>query len=140
MIYRITKALPIIILSGVLACNYSADKDYQGAVDSTEAWLVLVDEGKYSDSWKAAALHLRTIVTAEHWEAALIDFRKQLGNVHSRSLRFKKNSTSMYELSGEYVVIQYETKFEDRISAMETITVMLEKDGTWKVSGYDLRL
>ena len=58
----------------------------------------------------------------------------------TRSLKSEKNSTSMCGLPGEYVIIQYETKYEDKISAMETITVMLEKDGIWRVSGYDLRL
>ena len=66
MIYKITKALLIIILSGVIACDHSTDKGYKGAVDTAEAWLELVDEGKYSDSWNTAASHLRAVVAEEH--------------------------------------------------------------------------
>ncbi len=40
---------------------------------------------------------------------------------------------------GQYVVIQYDTEFENKKSAVETITPMLEKDGTWKVSGYFIK-
>ncbi len=141
MICRTIKALLLIILLGIVACNYSDDKDYKSAVDSTETWLELVDEGRYSDSWKAAASSLKTIINAEQWETALIDYRKILGSVHSRSLRSKENVTSLSGLhDGKYVIIQFKTNFENQSSATEIIKVILEKDGTWRVSGYDLRL
>jgi hypothetical protein len=37
---------------------------------------------------------------------------------------------------GEYVVIQYSSQFANKASAVETVTPMREKDGSWKVSGY----
>jgi hypothetical protein len=37
---------------------------------------------------------------------------------------------------GEYVVIQYETQFEHKAGAIETVTPLREKDGSWRVSGY----
>jgi hypothetical protein len=40
---------------------------------------------------------------------------------------------------GRYVVIQYETVFENKASAVETITPMLDPDGAWRVSGYLIR-
>jgi hypothetical protein len=40
---------------------------------------------------------------------------------------------------GEYVVIQYETTFENKQSATETVTPMLDKDGVWRVSGYYIK-
>ncbi|MGH7422575.1 MAG: DUF4019 domain-containing protein [Candidatus Methylomirabilales bacterium] len=40
---------------------------------------------------------------------------------------------------GHYVVIQYETSFEKKASAFETITPMREKDGKWRVAGYYIR-
>jgi hypothetical protein len=40
---------------------------------------------------------------------------------------------------GEYVVIQYETSFENKKSAIETITPMLDEDGRWRVSGYYIK-
>jgi hypothetical protein len=40
---------------------------------------------------------------------------------------------------GEYVVIQYDTGFEHKQSAVETVTPMLDKDGKWRVSGYFIR-
>jgi hypothetical protein len=40
---------------------------------------------------------------------------------------------------GECVVIQYETTFEKKQSAIETVTPMLDKDGKWRVSGYYIK-
>jgi hypothetical protein len=37
------------------------------------------------------------------------------------------------------VVIQFDTRFENRPLSMETVTPMREKDGSWKVSGYFIR-
>jgi hypothetical protein len=37
------------------------------------------------------------------------------------------------------VVIQYETQFKNKKAALETVTPMREKDGSWKVSGYFIR-
>jgi len=40
---------------------------------------------------------------------------------------------------GEYVVIQYDSSFEHKQSAVETVTPMLDKDGKWRVSGYYIK-
>jgi len=40
---------------------------------------------------------------------------------------------------GEYVVIQYDSSFEHKQSAVETVIPMLDKDGQWRVSGYVIR-
>ena len=40
---------------------------------------------------------------------------------------------------GKYVVIQYQAAFENKATAVETITPMLDKDGRWRISGYFIR-
>jgi hypothetical protein len=40
---------------------------------------------------------------------------------------------------GQYVVIQFETSFENKHNAVETVTPMLEPNGQWRVSGYYIR-
>jgi hypothetical protein len=57
--------------------------------------------------------------------------------------RKRKNATYSKTLpgapDGEYVVIQYESSFERKQSAVETVTPMLDKDGKWRVSGYFIK-
>lgn len=40
---------------------------------------------------------------------------------------------------GKYVVIQFDSVFEKKASAVETVTPMLDPDGAWRVSGYFVR-
>ena len=40
---------------------------------------------------------------------------------------------------GECVVIQYDSSFEHKQSAIEAVTPMIDKDGQWKVSGYFIK-
>ena len=40
---------------------------------------------------------------------------------------------------GEYVVIQFDTSFENKKAAIETVTPMMDQDGTWRVSGYYIK-
>jgi len=37
---------------------------------------------------------------------------------------------------GKYVIIQFETSFENKASAVETVTPMQDADGVWRVAGY----
>ena len=37
---------------------------------------------------------------------------------------------------GEYVVIEYQTSFQARPIATETVTLMKQKDSSWRVAGY----
>jgi hypothetical protein len=39
---------------------------------------------------------------------------------------------------GEYVLILYNTSFEHKKVAIETVLLELEKDGHWRVAGYSI--
>ncbi|MES2103164.1 MAG: DUF4019 domain-containing protein [Pseudomonadota bacterium] len=110
------------------------------AQDAAKLWLALTDTGEYSRSWEQAAGLLQAAVTKEKWEAAIQSVRSPLGAVKTRTI---KSATFMRTLpgapDGEYVVIQYNSKFENKANAIETVTPMREKDGSWKVSGYFIK-
>jgi hypothetical protein len=40
---------------------------------------------------------------------------------------------------GEYVIMQFQTSFENKENAVETVTPMLDDKGAWRVSGYYIR-
>jgi len=110
------------------------------AVKSAEAWLRLVDESKYSQSWKTAASFFKTHVSSDVWEKQVASVRTTLGKLLSRKQRSSKQVTSLPGVpDGNYVVIEYDSSFEGKKSAIETVTPMQEKDGSWKVSGYFVR-
>jgi hypothetical protein len=132
------------ILVGVLLLSASvvvADLEMEKpAIDVALKWLAEIDKEKYLESWKNAADYFKNAVTIEQWVQSLQTVRKPLGKRISREL---KNSTYQTSLpgapDGQYVVIQFETSFENKKSAIETVTPMMEKDGQWRVSGYYIK-
>jgi hypothetical protein len=110
------------------------------AQTSAATWLALVDTGKYSESWEQSAALLKSAVTMAAWITAVSHVRGPLGALKSRHLQ----STSFTHTlpgapDGNYVVIKYTTQFENKESAIETVTPLQEKDGTWRVSGYFIK-
>jgi len=113
---------------------YAEQSAEDAAVASSQKWLSLVDTGKYAEIWDEAAGYFKNAVPKQKWLESMEAFRKPLGKLISRKLKSKQYATTLPGApDGEYVVIQYETSFENKMSATETITPMLDKDGTWRV-------
>jgi uncharacterized protein DUF4019 len=66
--------------------------------------------------------------------------RKPLGALVSRKLKSAQYANSLPGApDGKYVVIQYDSVFQNKSPAGEIVTAMLDKDGHWRVSGYYIR-
>jgi hypothetical protein len=137
MIVLSTLTMLFLLLSQPLWASQAKE---ESATVAAEAWLELVDAGSYTESWQETAAYFKQAVTSEQWKKSMIAFRKPLGRVLSRKLISKTYTTSLPGApDGDYVVIQCETAFENKSNAVETITPMLDKDGTWRVAGYYIR-
>ena len=129
----------MLALLAALAFAQAADSD-QPAIDAANAWLALVDAGKDADSWTSAASLFKKAVTKEQWTAQVQAARQPLGALVARKVSTHTAATSLPGApDGHYVVIQYESVFANKKSAVETVTPMLEPDGTWHVSGYYIK-
>ena len=132
-----------VLLVFLLVCSQMvlADQSKEEiAVTASKAWLSLVDGGRYVESWHQAAAYFKNALSKEQWERSLVAVRKPLGSVLSRRLVSKTYTKTLPGApDGEYVVIQYESSFENKKSAIETITPMLQADGHWRVAGYYIK-
>lgn len=118
----------------------AADKPEDLAQSAAESWLKLTDTGNAGASWDQAAKLFKSAVTKEQWTQALAGVRPPLGKLISRKVMSRQYSEKVPGApDGKYVTIQYETVFENKASAVETITPMLDPDGIWRVSGYFIR-
>jgi len=131
----------MIILALCFANSAAADAAKEAAaVEAAKIWLTLIDHGKYDDSWEAAAAYFKGAITKERWQQTLTAVRKPLGALVSRELKSKTYAQSLPGApDGEYVVIQFNTSFGNKKSAIETVTPMLDADGIWRVSGYYIK-
>ena len=112
----------------------------KGAVAAAEKWLALVDAGQNVDSWEEASSFFKNAVKQDQWEQSLKTVRQPLGEVISRNLSSKTYTKTLVGApDGEYVVMQFEASYENKKSALETITCVKEKDGNWRVASYYIK-
>jgi hypothetical protein len=134
----------VLLIAAVLLAGtcLAAESNAQTAAAERAAtdWLSLTDSGKYAGSWEQAAQFFKSSITKEKWTQAMQAVRAPLGKVISRKLKSSTYTTTLPGApDGQYVVIQYDTSFENKASAVETVTPMRDKDGHWRVSGYFIR-
>ncbi len=129
----------ILILAFVQPLWADSTKELD-ARKASDAWLSLVDEGKYAECWQNTSSNFKNVIDKDQLEKALNAVRRPLGDILTRkaiSQNYTKDLPGAPD--GEYVVIQYKSSFSNKASAIETVTPSLEKDGIWRVSGYYIK-
>jgi hypothetical protein len=125
-------------LSSVIAAD-NPEKEKQ-ASSAIEKWLKAVDTENYSEVWADASDLLKRAVKKEQFESSLQTSRKAFGKFISRKEKSRTYKTTLPGApDGEYIVFLFETSFENKKSALETVTAQLEKNGQWKTSGYYIK-
>jgi hypothetical protein len=99
--------------------------------DRARAWLVLVDDKNYTQSWTQSGAAFKNRQKADAWAKDELAKREPLGAVASRSLK-------SIDLSRNTVaVIRYDTVFAHKAAAVETVTMAFE-NGSWAVTDYSI--
>jgi len=125
-----------LLLSWATGCH-----DKTGAAQGAASqWLKLVDSGNYAQSWEQAANAMKSSVAKEQWQEILNRNRAPLGTLLSRKLTSAEYKEDLPGApAGQYVVLRYESSFQNKGTVIETATPMLDKDGQWRVSVYYVR-
>ncbi|MDD5020296.1 MAG: DUF4019 domain-containing protein [Candidatus Omnitrophica bacterium] len=138
---RAITVLAAVCVMGVsgIAMAQNPEKE-KAASKAAQEWLAIVDAGRYDLSWKQAAAYFKNAVTQEQWVGTVKAFRDPLGKC---GMRIERGATYMTTLpgapDGEYVIVQFDTTFENKKSSVESVTMSLEADGQWRVCGYFIR-
>ena len=107
------------------------------AGEEAQSWLELVDAGEYGRSWETSSAFFRIAVSEADWIAAVQAARKPLG---ARIHRERNDSREAISLpgapDGEYRILLFTTEFAGKKAAHETLTLMREADGQWRVASY----
>ena len=110
------------------------------AENSTRSWLSLTDQGQYEQSWTDAASLFQAAISTADWVRSLSAVRLPLGQLKSRELASATFARTLPGApDGEYVVFQFSTSFENKASAIETVTAMKDEDNKWRVAGYYIK-
>ncbi|GAB3388278.1 DUF4019 domain-containing protein [Massilia agri] len=107
-------------------------KDTAAARAAAESWLKLVDNGDTGAAWRASSANVRKDTNQFFWGSIINVSRATLGDLKSRKL---KGSS---EKGKGQLAFEYDSKFKSDSNVTETVTTVHEKDGSWRVSGYNV--
>jgi hypothetical protein len=133
-------AIALAALSAGSLAFASSTPSTEPAKVAALAWLNLVDAADSRTSWEQASVNFKSAVSSAQWSQALSGVRGPLGALRQRepkTAQFTKTLPGAPD--GQYVVLQYQSSFQSKANAMETVTVVLDQDGTWRVVGYFIK-
>jgi len=127
------------LLTAASVAQAAGPADHDAAAKAAGAWLAVVDDGKYADSWQQASPSFQRAESQAAWEQALQTVRTPLGKLVKRELADAQYTTTLPGApDGQYWVLHEKTTFEHKASAVETV-ILVPADNTWKVAGYFIR-
>jgi hypothetical protein len=137
MLRRTAIAVTLLVAAPCFASNNPA---IEAAKTTAAGWLRLVDAQDIEGSWERTSSAFKSAVTVAQWSQALASVRRPLGALRQREVKAEEFKTSLPGApDGKYVLLQYQSTFENKAAAVETVTVVLDPDGAWKVVGYFIR-
>ncbi|MCC5867854.1 MAG: DUF4019 domain-containing protein [Gammaproteobacteria bacterium] len=133
------KLLSILTMT-LMAFASAAGGERETAAESAALdWLTYLDAGEYLTSWTNAGVQFKAQLTPQAWEDAASGARVPLGALRSRTLRTAQYANSLPGApDGEYVVLGFDSSFDNKVVSVETVTTVLE-NGEWRVIGYFIR-
>jgi len=114
--------------------NSKAEKS---SISAVQAWLSLMDNGHYAQSWEIAADSFHNAITKTDWVAKSEAVRQPLGKVLSRKLSTTEQISTLPGMPNDsYFVAKFDTAFANFKPATETVTFALTDDSQWKAIAY----
>ena len=137
-------AVLIGLLSGAIAVAQAAapptrsDLAAEAAAEAVAAqWLALVDGGNYDRSWLQAGDYLRRATAEAAWASSVAHARGICGALLARRLKSAYATSYLPDSPpGHYVVLHYASRFAHNSPATETLTLIRDSTGSWRVVGY----
>ena len=108
--------------------------------EAAEDFLQLIDSEKYEQGWESSSALMREKIFLEVWNQQIPAMRNKVGALSNR----KQDSSSLSDWAegapdGQYLTFKYASSFEKKAEAIETIILVLEEDGRWRVAGYFIK-
>lgn len=136
VLLRAIAAFTLLLGAGGVA---NAGQEVAAAEQAALRWLALIDHGRAAEGWQSAAALLRDSIEADQLAQAIAEARVGFGEIIARRrLSGHKTRSLPGSPDGAYVVFVFETEFENKKQAIETVTASFE-DGGWRVGGYYIR-
>jgi hypothetical protein len=118
----------------------SATMDGDAKQNAVMAWLQLIDAGKYAEAWNLNSNMTRTLESENEWTAKLKAIREPLGGLLVRNIEGTRSGVHIEGApAGRYMVYTFKSDFASKHSALETVTLILQDGGKWRILGYSIQ-
>ena len=115
-------------------------KEQKKAIKAAQNWVMQIDNGKYLDSWDSAGAYFQNQIQKDRWSAALTASRLPLGKLITRELdSFDYQTESPGVPDGKYYVFTFNVSYENKNTAIETVSLFKDATGSWKVVGFFIK-
>lgn len=119
----------------------------RAANDAMTPWLQEVDQGAYAQAWEESSAQLKKDANKETWIASIQALREPLGKSLNRNLASTLlkaatapvPGTALTQVTGETVVAQHDSSFENVKYALETVTFTKDPEGVWRAVSYTVQ-
>lgn len=116
-----------------------ADKEAAGQL-AAGGWLSLLDRQDWGRAWEGASAVFRASVPLPAWMDGIPKVRQPLGPLLERVPVDAVHKTALAgRPDGNYVTAVFASKFANKADAQELVTTVLDADGKWRVTGYQVR-
>ncbi|MDN2710182.1 MULTISPECIES: DUF4019 domain-containing protein [unclassified Janthinobacterium] len=135
----ITSMFVAAALFGAQPAMAQESSEVAAAKVAANSWLKRMDAGDDAGTWDSSAASLRSEMSKSGWKMLITAVHWPLGEFKSRKLKSAALQKAPAGKPGpDKVVIDYVSQYENKADVRETITTVLEKDASWKVSGYNI--
>ena len=133
----LTSAILAVSLLTTSTAFAQGDKDVAEARAATEHWMKLMDTEEYSAAWNNGSGGMRKEISKFTWSMIANAMHLPLGDFKSRTFKAAhiKQGTAGKPDSVSFDYVAHYTKSPN---VTETVTVIHEADGVWRVSGYTI--
>jgi hypothetical protein len=134
------RLLPLLLVLVALLPASARAASGDETVAAAERWLDLVDRQQYLLSWDAAGAALKGGRSREEWAQTVGAARLHRGLVLARRLAGSAPTDAVAGLPpGDYSLISFDTAFRATGDSVESLILVREGEGRWKVVAYFVR-
>ena len=136
--------LAVVLLGSWLQLAFGQDAEPSDLVRGGLQAIQMIDQNKTGELWDGATPAARKRVSRDDFVNQVAKARAPLGAAQQRTwvaINRQVVGEGNQELAGQYVSIEYETRFANKANATmrELVTFQLGDDRVWRFSGYVLR-
>lgn len=115
------------------------DRSIEAARKVAENWILLWDSGKYKESYAELSSSTKEVFDEKTWSTDRTAAHKSFGKLKSRKIIQIQSIKSLpYIPESSGAIFWYISSYENQEQVFESFSVVLGKDGTWRVANYNI--